>query len=164
MKRSPFILLLAAWLISGFTPHEFYVSLCRIDHNPATNALEITMKIFTDDLEYGITGSQDFYGLGTGKEPATADSLIFSYILNNFEVILEGETAGLNYIGKEVELDVTWIYVEIEDVPVLEKIEITDWMLTELFEEQVNIVNVNYNEKTLGLLLTQDKPTGSLEF
>ena len=70
----------------------------------------------------------------------------------------------MNYIGKEVELDVTWIYVEIEDVPVLEKIEITDRMLTELFEEQVNIVNVNYNEKTLGLLLTQDKPTGSLEF
>ena len=164
MKKAPIIFLLLTWLLSGFSFHEFYVSLCQIDHNPETNALEITMRIFTDDLEYGITGSQDFYGLGTSKEPPGADSLIFSYILKNFEVNLDGNCMKLNYIGKEVEVDVTWIYVEIENVHELGNIEITNRMLTELFEDQVNIVNVNYNQKTLGLLLKQDKPSGVIKF
>jgi hypothetical protein len=164
VKRALIFIFLFSWVLSGFTLHEFYVSLCRIDHNPETRALEITMKIFTDDLEYGITGSKDFYGLGTRKEPVGTDSLIFSYILENFEIVLDRKVAELIYIGKEVELDVTWIYIEIENVPELEEIEITNRMLTELFYDQVNIINVNYNQKTLGLLLKQDKPTGSLEF
>ena len=151
-------------LISGFAFHEFYVSLCKIDHNPETNALEITMKIFTDDLEYGITGSKDFYGLGTEKEPVEADSLIWSYIIKNFMVSINGEPGSYLYIGKEVELDVTWIYLEIEKISGFDKIEITNRMLTELYRDQVNLINVNYTGKTLGLLLKKDKPSGVLEF
>ncbi len=151
-------------LLCGYTYHKFYVSLCMIDHNPETSALEITMKIFTDDLEYGITGSQDFYGLGTSEEPADSDSLIFSYILENFKVNLDGNCMKLNYIGKEVEVDVTWIYIEIEKVEFIGRIEVSNNMLTELFDDQINIVNVKYNEETRGLLLKQDKPTGSMEF
>ena len=165
MLRKSFILFSGLiLLLSGFTYHEFYVSLCKIDHNPETSSLEITLKIFTNDLEYGITGLQDFYGLGTEKEPPEADSLIYSYILENFKINLDGNCMKLNYIGKEVELDVTWIYVEIESVPKFDEIEITNRMLTEVLEDQVNIVNVNYNGETLGLLLKQDKPKGVLNF
>jgi hypothetical protein len=122
------------------------------------------MKIFTDDLEYGITGSRDFYGLGTKKEPVEADSLLWSYILKNFMVSVNGEPVNYIYVGKEVELDVTWIYIEIGDISGFGNIEITNKMLTELFRDQVNIVNVNYNGETLGLLLKKDNPSGVLKF
>ena len=164
LKKAPILISGLILLISGFTFHEFYVSLCKIDHNPETNALEITMKIFSDDLEYGITGVQKFYGLGTEKEPAGADSLIFSYILENFKVVIDGDPIKPVYIGKEVELDVTWIYVEIENVPGFKEIEITNHMLTEVLQDQVNIINVNYTGKNLGLLLKHDNPTGILNF
>jgi hypothetical protein len=164
LKNAPILICGLILIISGFTFHEFYVSLCKIDHNAETSALEITMRIFTDDLENGITGSQDFYGLGTIDEPADSDSLIFSYILENFKVNLDGNCMKLNYIGKEVEVDVTWIYIEIEEVEFIGRIEVSNHMLTELFEGQVNVVNVNYTGKTLGLLLKQDSPTGVLKF
>jgi len=122
------------------------------------------MRIFTDDLEYGITGSQDFYALGTSKEPSGADSLIYSYILENFKVTLNGNCLKPDFIGKEVEVDVTWIYLEIENVEFLSRIEVTNYMLTELFRDQVNIINVKYNGETRGLLLKQDTPSGLLEF
>ena len=164
LRKAPILFSGLILLLSGFTFHEFYVSLCKIDHNPETNALEITMKIFTDDLEYGITGSRDFYGLGTSKEPAGSDSLIFSYILENFKVNLDGNCMKLNYIGKEVEVDVTWIYVEIDDVEFIGRVEVSNHMLTELLEDQVNIVNLKYHGKTRGLLLKQGNPSGILEF
>jgi len=164
LRKAPVLFSLLIILSSGFTLHEFYVSLCQIDHNPETNALEITMRIFTDDLEYGITGSQDFYGLGTSKEPVSSDSLIYSYILENFTVNLNGNCLKLDFIGKEVEIDVTWIYLEKEDIEYIGRIEVTNYMLTELFRDQVNIINVKYNSETHGLLLKQDTPSGLLEF
>ena len=164
LRKAPVLFLLIIILSSGFTLHEFYVSLCQVDHNPETKSLEITMRIFTDDLEYGITGSQDFYGLGTSNEPPSSDSLIYSYILENFKVNLNGNCLKPDFIGKEVEVDVTWIYLEIEEVEFLSRIEVTNYMLTELFRDQVNIINVKYNSETRGLLLKQDTPSGLLEF
>jgi hypothetical protein len=122
------------------------------------------MKIFTNDLEYGITGSQDFYGLGTSKEPADADSLIYSYILENFSVNVNGNCMKVDYVGKEVELDVTWIYLEIMEVDYVGRVEVSDHMLTELFNDQVNIVNLNYDGITRGVLLKNGKASGTLEF
>ena len=50
--------------------HPFHVSVCEIYHNSKTNSLEISMKLFTDDLELSIQqkGHADFRGfvLSTG--------------------------------------------------------------------------------------------------
>ena len=151
-------------LLQGFHLHKFYVSLCQVDHNQETGSLEITMKIFTDDLEYGITGSLDYYGLGSVEEPNEADSLIFSYIRKNFEIQVDGRVTELEYIGKEVELDVTWCYIEIEGVKDPKEITISNRMLTEIYVEQVNIVNVTISGKTRGLLLDLRNSRGSLSF
>ena len=61
-------------IFTGFS-HKFYVSLVQVQFNPENKALEITMKIFTDDLEYAISGSKLSYGLGTETEPPQADSV-----------------------------------------------------------------------------------------
>ena len=111
------------------TWHKFYVSLCQIDHNPVSRSLEITMKIFTDDLEYAITGSPTFYGLGTEMEPPEADSLLFRYIVRNFQVKVDDKLCRPVFIGKEVELDVTWCYIEVAGVQDFRSIEITNKML-----------------------------------
>jgi hypothetical protein len=104
------------------------------------------------------------YGLGTDHEPPQADSLLFRYILKNFQVRLDGQSRRPVFIGKEVELDVTWCYVEIEHVDDFTILEITNKMLTELFEDQSNIVNVRAFGRTSGLLLNGMNPTRSITF
>jgi len=164
MKRILLPILIVSIIGLGFSHHKFYVSLNQIDYNENSQALEITMKIFTDDLEYGISGSEDFYGLGTEREPGDADSLIFKYIKKNFKLIADGKAGQMVFVGKEVELDVCWCYVEIENVEPFTELYIANRMLTELYTEQVNIVNVSYGGKTRGLLLDSRKPEGSLSF
>jgi len=164
-KKLPIIvfILLLFFFING-TSHKFYVSLCLIDHNSSVNSLEITMKIFTDDLEYAITGSTKPYGLGTEKEPPEADSILFNYIKKNFRIKVDGMLHKPVYIGKEAEQDVIWCYVEIENIRSLSEIEVTNQMLTELFDDQVNLVNIKYQGKKYGILLNRNKKTDIIFF
>jgi len=165
MKRRILVLMiLFGGLLISANFHKFYVSLCQVDHNQETGALEITMKIFTDDLEYAITGSSVFYGLGTEHESPEADSILYRYILRNFHIKVDGTLRNPVYIGKEVELDVTWCYIEIEEVGDFKTLEITNKMLTELFEDQANIVNVNVGGRISGVLLNGTNPTRSIDF
>lgn len=150
-------------IVSASFSHKFYVSLIQVEFNAETEALEITMKIFTDDLEYAISGSQVSYGLITANEPPDVDSVLYNYIEKNFTIKINGKSYSLVYIGKEVELDVTWIYIEIMEIESIDTIEITDLMLTELFEDQVNLINVRYLGQNKGLLLNRNRTTGKIQ-
>ena len=150
-------------IVSAGFSHKFYVSLIQVDFNSETEALEITMKIFTDDLEYAISGSKVSYGLSTANEPPDADTVLYNYIVKNFSIKVNGRSYSPVYIGKEVELDVTWIYIEIMEIKTIDTIEITDLMLTELFEDQVNLINVRYLGQNKGLLLNRNRTTGKIQ-
>lgn len=149
-------------ILTGFS-HKFYVSLVQVQFNPENKALEITMKIFTDDLEYAISGSKLTYGLGTETEPPQADSVLFNYVKNNFKIKINGQYFSPVYIGKEVEMDVTWIYTEVEGVELINSIEVSDRMLTELFEDQVNLINLKYLGQKKGILLSRNKTSGLIQ-
>ena len=149
-------------IISGFS-HKFYVSLVQIEFNQETEAVEITMKIFTDDLEYAISGSQKPYGLGAENEPLEADSVLYFYIRNNFSITINGQPYTPNYIGKEVEMDVTWIYTEILGIESVRTVEVSNLMLTELFDDQVNLVNVKYLGQKKGMLLNRNNRSGTIK-
>ena len=163
-KIVPAILFLVALVTISTGLHKFYVSLCQVDHNREARSLEITMKIFTDDLEYAITGTPPFYGLGSEFEPDDADSVLFRYIKKNFHVKLDDTLRQPIYIGKEVEFDVTWCYIEIENVQNFRRIEITNRMLTEIYEDQLNIVNINARGKVSGMLLNRSETTRTIHF
>ena len=159
--RSLFFALLIL-VISAFN-HKFYVSLVQVEFNLETEAIEITMKIFTDDLEYAISGSQRPYGLGSENEPPEADSLLNGYIQKNFSIAVNGQLYAPNYIGKEVEMDVTWIYTEISEIESISSVEVSNSMLTELFDDQVNLVNVKYLGQKKGLLLNRNNSSGTIQ-
>ncbi len=145
--------------------HKFYVSVCQIDFNSKTNSLEITLKIFTDDLENTLEaqGTGKLY-LGSERESEDADRFIFNYIKTNFNLKLENRQVQLNYLGKEVELDVTWCFIEVLDVEKITNITVTNTILIEQFEDQTNIVHVKVENNQKSMLLHKARVTDRLEF
>lgn len=163
-KNSVFIFVPVLFLVA-FSSHKFYVSLVEISYNRADSAFEITMKIFTDDLENAV---QNQYGmnlkLGTKRENKKADSLIYGYLQNKFGIETDGTAFPLVFVGKEVEMDITWIYLEMDNISAVHKLIIKDHMITEIYDDQVNLINVNYLGKKHSLLLHKNKISGSIEF
>jgi len=163
-------ILVVLFLITGlsFVPckaHKFYVSLVRIEQNSNSNSFEITFKIFTDDLENTLElSSNENLRIGTKWEHEKTDTILWDYLKKHFRIWVNGTKKNLTFIGKEVDLDVTWCYVEVMGLGEVETVSVFDDMLIELFIDQVNIVHVSYEEVEKSLLLKRGKTNGSLKF
>ncbi len=155
---------LVAWPATA-TAHPFFVTICQIDHNPETLALEITFRFFTDDLERGLedhAGTRLF--LGTDRESEATDRHLIDYLTSQVDIATDAGPARLRYVGKEVELDLTYCYVEVPDVPVPSRVSITNRILLEQFESQTNIVHVTVGGTQKSLLLRSGHVSDAVEF
>lgn len=152
--------------VLGFAQvHPFYVSVCQVDHNTQTRALEISMKIFTNDLEATLKAKTGkVLNLGTDKEISDADDLLGVYLNEHFSVKINGVLSRYKFLGKETDMDVTWCYMEVVEVNSVNSIEVTNDILTEQFETQTNLINIQVGKVRKSLLLNIDRKSGKADF
>jgi hypothetical protein len=169
MKRPLHALLLfcAGWLLLGAAAprHAYHVSLTEVTYNAETQALEIAVKLFTDDLE----GTLEALGaprlhLDTPQEHQDAPALIARYLDHRLTWTIDGEARTAKYLGKEYEDDATWCYLEISGLGPFWEFSVRNLLLTERFEDQSNLVHVSVGGRTQSLLLNAQKPTASINF
>jgi hypothetical protein len=145
--------------------HPFYVSIISVDHNPASGSLELTFKIFTDDLEQAIEAESDSkLRLATPEQSKNANKAISGYLKNHFKLKLDEKTVSGNYLGFEPEYDVTRVYVEYQNVSAFAEIEVTTDLLVDVLPDQSNIVHVSYQGETKSLMLNAGDRQGKLNF
>jgi len=139
--------------------HKFYVSITQIDVNSQSHKLEISARIFSDDLEASILAATgEALRLGSGKEHLKSDSLLFDYLLPRLTFMQNGKLLEYVMIGKEVEADVTWIYLESRnEISTGEPLTIRNALLLELFPDQKNLVNVKVNKHTISRIHTKSR-------
>lgn len=150
----------SALLFFQFIVHPFYISLTEIRYNPKEKSLEISQKIFRDDLENALTGQYKtrVNFLAPGNK-ADLEKKIKNYILENNDISINGEKVVLNYLGYELEEEAIWFYLEALKVTVPKTADIKNSILHKNFDSQQNIVNfyLGKNPKSLILLKGQDK-------
>jgi hypothetical protein len=133
-------------LIVLFSAHEFHLSLTEIKHNAESKSLEISLKLFTDDLQVALQqAGAPKMELGTENEPPEANELIESYLKAHFKLTVNGKPIDFIYLGKEAELDAIWCFVEVKGVSKIQTLEVQNSCMIEAFEDQTNMVNLNIN-------------------
>lgn len=168
MKPAKKLLFLIYLIVAGgfsALAHPFYVSICQVDFNRETHSLEISVKTFADDLIAGLekNGASKIY-LGEQRENTETDKWIAKYIKSGISFVVNGKNSEIGFIGKEIETDVVWSYFEITNVSELTEMEVHCTLLTEIFETQNNIIQINNGEEIKNLLLSKKKTTGSVNF
>ncbi len=159
------LLLAAVALLSFTSAHKFYVSVTNVVYSEKSTSFQITSRIFIDDLEevlkerYGIDAK-----LATKDETQIANSYIEKYFRTKFTVELDGKIASYSFLGKEYDNDVVICYLELENVDLsnLKSLAVQNEMLTDLFEEQQNIVHVKWKGKKKSFVLIKENNKGML--
>jgi hypothetical protein len=146
-------------------PHDFHVSVTQIHYNVQTQALEISVKIFADDLERSVQalGGGDLR-LGDPREASDADAIIQGYLRNRLSVKIDDLAMPYSWVGKEVEIDALWCYLEIKNILHLTSLEITNRILTEIFEDQANVVHIEANGLKKSLFLSKSMLSERISF
>lgn len=148
-------------VLMSFTVHKFYVSNNIIEFNARTGVYEVTMKIFTDDLEKAVSPDGKSLFLGSEKEASDANVRIQEYMRRHFRISINDRPVELQYVGKEVDPELTHLYFDFLFAESLTSITMENSVLFEHFPEQKNIMDVRVNgwNRTVFLTLQQPKET-----
>jgi|SRR6476646_5574939 len=123
--------------------HPFYVSVTEINHNAKNKTLEISSKIFFDDLERQIENENHVQiDIIKPTDKPKVDLLIAKYIKQHLQIKVDGKVFPMNYLGYEIQEDAAWCYLEIPKVNKVKTIEINNNVLYSLHKEQINMMNV----------------------
>ena len=148
------------------TLHPVHVSVTEISFDGKEKELEIISRIFIDDLETTIRETRKQPGLNLLEPGAgiTTDQLVSEYLQSRFQITLNGKAQKIKYLGHEVESEAILCYIQVQNVKKLETIEVYNSVLTELYDDQSNLINVTLDETVKSLRLMRDNPSGKLTF
>lgn len=153
-------------LVSSFTDaHKYYISLTQIDFVKESKSVQITMNLFLDDFDLALhkTFSKNF-NLNSYEELENSDDYIEQYLQEHFQIKVDNKVLKNNYLGKEYEGDVVYLYIEIENVKAISTIEVKNSLLIDFFSDQQNLIKLKINDKFDSLLLTKKNDKGLLNF
>ena len=145
--------------------HPLHVSVTEINFDEKERTLEIMMRIFIDDLETTMRKRHGIHDLDIlNPKGKTIDDLMKEYLAAAFQISLDGKQQSLNYLGNEKDGDVFIFYVEVSKVRKWKTISVTNSVLTEVFDDQSNLVHVTSGDIVRSLRLNESNPTGVITF
>jgi hypothetical protein len=143
----------------AFAEHKYYVSNTIVEMNSRTNLIEVTSKIFTDDLERALGSTeQNPLRIGDEKESIAVNGLIENYLRKNLKIKFDGHEVNMTWVGKEVEGEMVYAYFQISDANNFSVAEVSNASLFELFPGQINRVDLRFNGWTKTLQLSKEYP------
>ena len=151
--------------IGNKVAHDFHISRCEINYETASGDVQISVHIFIDDLEDAIKSTnKKQVNIGTSKEIADCDLMIESYIKNKLKISSGNKQLSYSILGKEVTADklAVWCHFEVLGVKNIKSLHVTNTILTEIYNDQKNIVDFTVDNKKKGFTIFDTKKTEEL--
>jgi SpoU rRNA methylase family enzyme len=133
---------LIIWIGLVILPHPFYLSVTELKYNASKKSMEVSCKMFTNDLEDALkkTSGKSIDLLNTSNKKE-AESVLFAYIQKRFIISVNNKPMELKYIGYEKEEEAIWTYMEIVNCEKPNAISIDNKLLYDYLKDQMNIVH-----------------------
>lgn len=145
--------------------HPIHISVCDIAYDKERKALEIVQRIFLDDLELAIRNSRDEPYLDIlDPKNNTTDNLLKDYLNEHFQLKVNGAASAYSYLGHEIEGDAVYCYLELEKINELKSIGVFSSILTDEYDDQVNLVHVEVDDNIRSMKLTGGEKTDVLTY
>ena len=147
------------------TIHPYYVSILEIDYRPDRAALQITMRVFTDDWQLMLNTHYD-KTLRLDPDTDTEKVLTHSsdYFQQHLELNLNGTDVTPSVLGKEYQDDQLLLYLEIAGVAELQTLAVSNRILFAELEGQQNIVRIKTPTKRKSFLQSQGRSRDVFRF
>lgn len=143
--------------------HPFHVSVMNLHHSADENSLQITLKLFADDLEEAMNNQefrkeeQAYIDVLNPTDEQQLSTYIERYISEHLDVKVNGEDVHPYFLGKEMEDMAMWCYLEVKGVEEINSLKVRSSIMTEVFDDQINIVHINYRGEIKSMKLAGNR-------
>ncbi len=167
MKKATTYFLFALFLLTltSFSVHKFYVAVYQINYVSDKKMLQVTSRIFIDDLTKTLekqSGKKCY--LATEKESVEDVLLLKKYFSEHFTIKVNGQLKTMLFLSKENEADVLICYCSIKEITKITSLEINNTVLTDWNSDQQNIVHINALGTKKTLLFTDSNKVELLKY
>ena len=129
-----------AFVLLGFT-HKFYVSTTTVFYDVEEQSLEVTVKVFIDDMELFLRQWDPTIRLDATYESKNVNALMENVIPKQLNISAERTPLSIVFLGKEYKNDVLACYLEVSLPSFPQTLIIENTLLFSLFDTQQNIVH-----------------------
>ena len=160
-----FVLVFSFFLHTDAGAHPVYVSVTSIEFNEKQQMLEVSCKLFIDDMEKFLKGySGHKVDLLHAAQDGKTDSLLSTYLAAHLSLQVNGSSAPLKYAGFEPDGDVIYVYFEADDIKAVNRLEVKNSILYDYKPGQVSVINVKVGDNKQGKKLLNPEDTAIFLF
>lgn len=143
------LLIVVSMLISAFVLHPYYVSVTEMEYNAGKKEVEISGKIFIDDLEYAL--KQEFktnVAILNEADKKKNKDLLNRFFQKHIKLTLDGKPVAFEFLGYQREEEAIWSFMVVKNIKPFKTVTVFNDLLYSFREDQVNIVHFkNKNER-----------------
>ena len=164
MKKRLIFFLPILLVILSFAAHKFYVSIYQINYDASKKRVEITARLFVDDLNLVLEKTyHKKTNLGTQNQSKEEEQLLIDYLSNHITVTVNGSKKKLQFVRTELDTNILICYLKINDISKITSFEIQNNAFMEQFDTQQNIIQSSILGEKNSLLFTSDNYKGKLK-
>ena len=145
--------------------HPFYVSVTEISHNAKNQSIEISCRMFYDDLERELNKTNHSQiDIVKPKDKTEVNRLIADYIKKHLNIKADGKPLALSFVGYEIQEDGAWSYFEVKGISKVKQVNVHDDLLYTAHPEQINMMHVTVNGERKSTKLDNPDADASFSF
>jgi hypothetical protein len=145
--------------------HPFYVSVTEINHNAKNQSVEVSCRIFYDDLERTIEKQTKLQvDIIKPKDKTQMNQLVSEYVKRHLTIKADNKTLSLSYVGYEIQEDAAWVYFEVKGLAKVKKFDVHDDILFTEHPEQINMLHVIVGGQRKSTKLDNPESDAAFEF
>ena len=146
-------------------PHPFYISVTEINHNAKDKTLEISCKMFAEDFEQQLEkNNKTRLDISSDKDKVLFDRFIPAYMAAHLSLTVDGKPVMLTYVGYEQDKESVYCYFQVNNVTVPRKISISNSILYDFNDTEINIMHVVVGGKRQSTKLDYPNTVASFSF
>jgi hypothetical protein len=139
--------------VSEADAHPLHTTLVQLTYDERGHALEGSIRVFAGDFAAAVAKRK---GVATPDDDRVSDAEALAYVSNTFRVTdAAGRAVPLAWCGSRRAGDVLWLCVRANNVAPPNALRLSDQMLCELFDDQINIVQSASGTKHTSMLFTK---------
>jgi hypothetical protein len=118
----------------------------ELGHNKEAASLEISCKVFAEDAQAVLEKHHDSrVDFNDARQKKTLAGWLTQYIQKHLVVTADGKGQRLHFIGFEQEAESLYCYFEVAGVPAVKTLRLTNSLLHDFTDKQINIMHVMVN-------------------
>jgi hypothetical protein len=137
----------------------------EIKHDAAKNELQVSCRIFADDLE-NVLKKQSRLAVDI-IHPANrtqTDSLVAGYLNKHLVITVDGKAVKLHYLGYKIEEEAAWCFLEVENIRPFKQVHVKDDILYSEHPNQINMIHVILHDERKSTKLDNPNANADIVF